>query len=103
MDNLVLITGYKKYNFKNDSGEQVKGAKLTYIPEARDITDVNVVGYLPLQATINDDSIINGLVEVPGLYEAKYKMIPGKNNKAEIKLTGFEFVQPCDFKSCFSY
>ena len=102
MKQIVLLTGVKKYDFKNDDGEAVKGAKLSYLISDIDSDGENITGYLPRQVSIKDFSIVAQLKEVPGVYEANFKSVSGANNKDQLKLTGFDFLQSCDFKSLFN-
>ncbi|BBK79236.1 hypothetical protein [Clostridium butyricum] len=97
----ALITGVKKYNFKNNDGENVKGAKISYLIDESDTDGENITGYLPRQASIKDMSLISGLVELPGVYEINFKTVSGANNKEELKIIGIDFQKSCDFKNVF--
>ena len=44
---------------------------------------------------------ISNLREVPGVYEIKFDMVPGKNNKPELVITGFDFVKSVDINNIF--
>ena len=97
----VLVTGYKKYDFKNNEGEVVKGFKLSYLSEDSDSDGENIKGYLPRQASISDMSLINELIEVPGVYEMNMKTVVGSNNKEGLKLVGMKLIKPSDFNVIF--
>lgn len=94
----VIVTGYKTYSFKNDNDEKVEGIKVSFLGErARGLTET---GYLPLQSSLKVD-MLSRFKEVPGLYDAKYEMIPGKGNKPTLALTDFEFIKPVDLGALF--
>ena len=95
----VLITGYKTYNFQNQQNELISGAKISYLSEMKS-SKQNELGYLPIQASVNLECISN-LKEVPGVYEIKFDMVPGKNNKPELVITGFDFVKSVDINNIF--
>lgn len=101
MNQIVLLTGVKKYNFKNGDGEVIKGAKISYLVADSDSDGDNITGHLPRQASIKDLSMVAHLVEVPGVYDANFKTVSGANNKDELKIVGFDFLKSCDFKSLF--
>lgn len=98
----VLVTGVKKYNFQNDAKETIKGAKISYLVADSDSDGDNITGHLPRQASIKDLSLVAHLSEVPGIYEVNFKTVSGANNKDELKIVGFEFLNSCNLKSIFS-
>lgn len=89
----VLVIGYKTYSFKNDNDEKVEGIKVSFLGERA--RGLNETGYLPLQASLKID-MLSRFKEVPGLYDAKFEMVPGKGNKPTLALTDFEFTKPID-------
>lgn len=95
----VIILGSKSYRFENDKKEIVEGAKISYISEMKS-TKQNEVGYMPLQSSVNVQTL-STLKDVPGLYEAKYDMIPGRNNKPTLELVGFDFIKPVSLDNLF--
>lgn len=96
----VLITGYKTYSFQNQQNELISGAKISYLSEVK-TSKQNELGYLPIQASVNLECI-STLKEVPGLYEINFDMVPGKNNKPELVITGFNFLKSVDLPILFS-
>lgn len=99
--NKVLITGFRAYNFKNDStGELVQGVRISFLTSEK-AKGQNECGYLPMQSSLNLESA-KDLKEVPGIYNAKYEMVPGKGNKPTLALTGFEFIKPVSLEGLFN-
>lgn len=101
MNNLVIITGYKDMSFKDSDGENIDMLKLTCLTQNG---GKDSVGFLPIQQTYmneNKTTILRSLKDVPGVYSAKYDMVPGKNNKPTLELVGFDFIKPLDLKSVF--
>lgn len=98
----VLLTGFKKYDFKNSDGETVKGAKISYLLSDKDSDGDNITGHLPRQASIKDLSLITSLQDVPGVYELNFKTVAGANNKDELRIVGFEFIQPVNLIALFN-
>lgn len=83
---VALVMGVKSYDFKNDSGEQVKGNKVYYV--IQDDAEVEgVKGNLPMVVNVDNDCF--GVV--PGLYDFDFTMKQGKNNKAELVLKSVAF------------
>lgn len=105
MKDLVIVTGYKDMCFetKNEGKtEEVDFLKLTCLTQN---SGADAIGYLPMQMTYmgaDKKKISKVINEVPGVYEAEYAMVPGKNNKPQLQIVGFSFVKPVDFKSLFA-
>lgn len=95
----VIILGAKTYRFENDKKEIVEGAKVSYLSEMMS-TKTNEVGYMPLQSSINLQTF-SELKDIPGLYEVKYDMIPGRNNKPTLELVGFDFIKKVSLENLF--
>lgn len=91
----VIVTGYKKYDFENEQG-RVKGCKVSYLSENL-IDDGTTRGHLPMQTTINEE-LVQGLTEIPGIYDAEYDMVPGRNNKPTMMLVNLKLIKPLDLK-----
>lgn len=95
----VLVTGFKAYDFKNTDGEQVKGCKISYLGNKPSVKS-GEVGWTPMQVTCNSEILID-LKEVPGIYTAEFEMVPGKNNRPELAITGFNIVKPARLEELF--
>lgn len=101
MKDLVVITGYKETIFTTDKNENIDMIKVSYLTKQNG----EAIGFLPNQLTFRDDSkkeVINSLDCVPGLYNAEYGVVPGKNNKPQLTVIGFSFVKPIDLKLLFN-
>lgn len=100
MKDLVLITGYKEVNFTTENKENIDMVKISYLTKLNG----EAIGMIPSQITFKDNekkNILESLKSVPGLYNAEYGVVPGKNNKPQLCVVGFEFVKNIDLKSLF--
>lgn len=95
----VMVVGLKSYSFENDQKQRVEGARVSYLTPIES-NKSNEVGYLPLQVTI-PVNMISSFSEVPGIYDVNFDMVPGRNNKPEIAITGFDFVKSVDYLGLF--
>lgn len=92
-----IILSVKKYDFKNDEGQQITGAKVSYVnlvPSA----ESSIEGCPPIQVSI-DTSLINTFKDLPCHAQIQYTMGVGKNNKPELKVSGFKYLSPVNFNS----
>ncbi len=100
MKDNVIIIGYKDTEFENDKKEKISLIKVSYLTK----NNGEAVGYLPSQTTFKDldkQRILQSLDCVPGLFEAEYGVVPGKNNKPELKVISFNFVKPIQISNLF--
>lgn len=95
----VIVTGIKSYSFKKDDGQVLEGVKVSYIGEVR-ASKQNENGYLPLQSSLNLECV-KDFKEIPGLYDVKYDMVPGKGNKPTFAISGFNFIKPVNIGELF--
>lgn len=95
----VLITGYKSYDFKNEGGEQVQGCKISYLGNKPSIK-TGEIGWTPMQVTCKNNILVD-VTEVPGLYNAEFEMVPGRNNKPELAIIGFDLIKPIRLEELF--
>lgn len=95
----VLITGVKSYNFTNDAGEKIEGAKVSYLGSKPSVKQ-GETGFTPMQITCNKE-ILSGICNLPGIYDADFEMVPGRNNKPELAITSFSFLHDVDIPSLF--
>lgn len=95
----VIVTGLKSYSFKREDGQVLEGVKVSYLSEER-AKNQNENGYLPLQSSLNLESL-KDFKEVPGLYDVKYDMVPGKGNKPTLAITGFSFIKGVNLNELF--
>lgn len=101
MEELMIVTGYKDINFKDSNDNEIDMIKLTCFSKN---PGNDAIGFLPLQLVYRDQQkkdVCRSLTRVPGLYRAKYSMIPGKNNKPTLEITEFEYVNDIDFATLF--
>lgn len=105
MKDMVIVTGYKDMCFtvkENGADKQLDMLKLTCISKS---SGSDAIGYLPIQLNYMDErkkEIAKSLTFIPGLYEAEYGMVPGKNNKPSLEIIGFSPVKQLDFNPLFN-
>lgn len=97
--NKCIILGTKSYSFTNDDGQVVEGAKISYILENKS-TKNNEKGFLPLQTTVKLETL-DSVKVVPGLYDIAFGMVPGKNNKPQLDITGFTLIKEVNFDGLY--
>ena len=91
----ILILGASWYDFKGEDGRNVAGCKLTYLTEEEDNGE-NRVGLRPMTITA-PFALRNDLDVVPGIYAAKFRMVPSSDGKkVELRLVRVKFVRPFD-------
>lgn len=100
MKDNVIVIGYKDTEFENEKKEKISLVKVSYLTK----NNGDVIGYLPSQTTFKDldkQRVIANLDCVPGLYEVEYGVVPGKNNKPELKVIDFSFINPIQISNLF--
>lgn len=101
----VVITGYKDMEFKNGEGANEQTVNFIKLSMLTKNSGMDAIGYLPTQVTYMDEekeAIQKCIKEVPAVYEAQYEMVPGKNNKPTLKLTGYKFIKIIDIAQFFA-
>ncbi len=90
----ALVIGVRRYDFKDDSGDRVRGLTLHYVmPEASSEEDTQ--GYLPLREGISLD-LASQIPEVPGYYDLRHEMRPGRNSRPTPTLVSLTFEGPAE-------
>lgn len=95
----ALVVGVKTYSFQNEQGQKIEGARVSYLTNIQS-TKSNEVGFLPMQTSV-PLNMINQVSVVPGIYDIKFDMVPGRNNKPEVVVSGFEFLNQVDYLGLF--
>ena len=105
MKDFVIVTGYKDMCFNVPDGKETKQLDMLKLTCISKNNGQDAIGYLPMQLTYMDEKkieISKSLTFVPGLYEAEYAMVPGKNNKPSLEIVGFTAVKKLDFNPLFN-
>ena len=95
----ALVVGVKSYSFQNEQGQKIEGAKVSYLTSLES-TKNNEVGFLPMQVSI-PLNMLSQVNNVPALYDVKFDMIPGRNEKPEFVVSGFEYLNEVDYLGLF--
>ena len=96
----VLVTGIKTYNFTNkETGECIQGTKVSFL-NSNPSNGQTEVGFLPMQSSLPLESS-RDFKDIPGIYDAKFELVPGKGGKATLAVTGFEFIKPISIDGLF--
>jgi hypothetical protein len=94
----VILLGAKVYDFDGAEG-RIVGTKLSYILPEPTPSEDGFIGNPPIQVTIQEN-ITPELVELPGMYDFDFTMVPGRNNIPSMKLQSIKFINGIDFKKC---
>lgn len=90
----ALVIGLRRYDFKDDDGERVKGMTMHYVmPEGSG--DEDTIGFLPVRESVSQEAA-KGLAQVPGYYELYHEMRPGRNSRPTPTLVSMSFEGPAD-------
>lgn len=92
-----LILHARPYDFKDDSGRQVKGCTVSYLQEEAD-EGQGGRGHAPLQISATEEVWFQ-LTALPGRYLMDFRQRPGKNNRPITMLTGVTLCEPVDLWS----
>lgn len=94
MDSLtVMILGVNKYEFKDDSGREVRGVTVHYVQLANSDSD-DKVGYFPTKASFTDLSVFEAFRGQKFPIQAEASISFDLSNKRNpIKVTGFHDLQ----------
>lgn len=95
-----LVLSIKPYDFENNKGERVQGAKVAYINK-RATSRENEKGNPPLIVAISNTEMLKEISEVPAIYDLDFEQVTGKANKPELVLSGIEYIHPVDLSSLF--
>lgn len=93
MEQKILITGYKSYNFKDTNGDNQSGVKISYLASNNNTDTIS--GYLPIQQSLPYDFL--KVLKGAGVYIAKLEFGVGAGNKATIKIVDLKFVKEVNF------
>lgn len=91
-----IVLSVKPYDFENDKGEHIEGAKISYINRNPSVRE-GELGYPPLIVSVTNKNLLKQLGEAPAVYDMDFEQVTGKNNKPELLLTSLDFVSPVDF------
>lgn len=95
-----MVLSVKPYDFQNDKGERIQGARVSYLNKKPSVRD-NELGFPPLQVSITNQNLLNELKQVPAIYDMEFEQVTGRNNKPELMLSEIEMVSPVDFSVFF--
>lgn len=97
MEQDMLVLGYKGYDFVQE-GNKVSGAKVHMI-NLNASNEQLLKGNIPVTQNF-ELAFVNQLPYFPGVYKAKFEMVPGKNGKATLECTSLTPVKKVDFTKC---
>lgn len=94
MEEKILILGKNNpYSFSDEkTGQVFEGQKISYLSSQK-----NENGYLPIQISL-DLELAKKVTKVPGVYTARYGVVPGKSNKPQITLVDLNFLGSFEMK-----
>lgn len=94
MEEKILIIGKNNpYSFVDEkTGQVIEGQKISYLSSQK-----NENGHLPIQVSLSLE-LAKKVDKAPGVYNAKFAMVPGKQNKPTITLVDLTFLTSYDLK-----
>lgn len=94
MEEKILILGKNKpYSFTDEkTGQVFEGQKISYLSSQKGEN-----GHLPIQVSL-DLNLASKVDKVPGVYTARYGLVPGKGNKPQITLVDLNFLSSYEVK-----
>ena len=91
---MFLVLAAKKYDFKNDAGEQVAGATVQYLDfESGALNEPNRKGFEPVTIAATTEAFAQ-FTEVPAYYDLQFRQRAGKNGRPTLALTSAKLLQP---------
>lgn len=88
-----VALGYKGYDFKDDNGEQRKGATLFYLDES--IEQGLMRGFVPFSLTLDLDEA-KKIKDFPCSCDIEFKRVPNSKGKAVEVFKSFEYLAPAE-------
>jgi len=82
--------GIKGYDFKDDDGNQKKGATLYYLDEP--LEQGLMRGYIPFTVTVGLE-LMSQIKEFPCVCDIEFKRIPNSKGKAVEVFSSLEYIQ----------
>jgi hypothetical protein len=95
-----LVLSLKPYDFVNDDGERIQGAKVSYLNKKPSVRE-NETGFPPLIVSITNPNLLQDLKSAPAIYDMDFEQVTGRNNKPELMLSSLEYIAPVDFSLFF--
>lgn len=89
-----IVLGSKGYDFKDDKGNERKGATLYYIDE---ILDQGLMrGYIPFTISVDMDSVAK-IKDFPCICDIEFKRIPNSKGRAIEVFDNLNYLLKTDF------
>lgn len=95
----VLLLGAKLVDFSSATGERILMTKISYVVPGTGLNEDGYLGNPPIQVTVQEN-ITPSLVQLPGIYNLEFTMVPGKNNAPTMKLQEVKFINAIDLEKC---
>jgi hypothetical protein len=89
---LVAVLSVTKYDFKPDNGNQLKGAKVTYLGEMEATEDVKGMRTMTVNAPFE---MFYQMPVVPGYYEVDFSQRPDGKGKPVLTVTKADYLGEC--------
>lgn len=92
-----LVLGARRYDFKDDDGSRVEGAKLHYLTlDATEDDDPDRVGEIPFEVSA-PLSLFPELREAPAFYDVEFRQRPGRGGRPTLQVVGVSYQGPASF------
>lgn len=90
---VITVLSARRFDFKNDDGEQVEGVKIFYVEDWEPEERQNGKGVELLEATLPLE-IWSRMSPEPADYNAHFNLVRGQKGKAMLQVTDIEHIQP---------
>ncbi len=96
-----LVLGARRYDFKDDDGARVEGAKLHYL--TLDATedaypDPDRVGEIPFEVSA-PLALFEEFSQAPAFYDVEFRQRPGRGGRPTLQVAGVSYQGPVSFGS----
>ncbi len=93
-----LVLGARRYNFKDDVGEQVRFTKLHYLIEdaSEGIPDEDQVGEPPFEV-VGPLELFDSLSPGRGFYDVEFRQTPGRRGRPTLQPVAATYEGPASF------
>lgn len=95
-----LVISYKTYDFTNDNGKRLFGAKLQYINKRNSSKD-NIEGNPVMIIDVKGEDLLKKLKGAPAIYDIETYEEADKNNKPVTYIEELEHISDIDFAQFF--
>ena len=91
-DGFIILSG-KKFDFSNESGQQIAGVSIWYLDPLQVNGSINEKGLQPMKVSVLKPELFQKLTKVPGKYDLQFSQRPGSDGKPKLVLSNIEYLE----------